>query len=505
MGFLTTQCPHCGARVRKSANFCGSCGKPAPTRAVRCGRCGSANAQNARFCGRCGADLARHGKASLVDNRWAREADEFAVVLDVDDLDGLLRKSLVVEPGTRALVYRDDCFVGLLEPGRHTIDTLPRRLAGLGRERPTTVILVATDDVAVELDLPELWTADEQRIGIKVFLVVRLVEPDAFRRELVGARWRVLLDDVRARWRDDGQPVVADIVRAETLETLCAKPGLREAVEEELRVQLAATCTRTGLDLAQLRCLDFYGDAYERLRAERGEAFQLTRSLDLYRRVHDELAVGRIERYTSEQEFEQFVHDAEHQAGLKALLREQEIEEFRRAYRERLALDKARREIEEGAIAFKSELEKERALDELRWAKRERGLELLEKIRELRHRERLRRVEADERRLDAYGKASVEALIAILGDERADRLVELKKFQEQTRMSPEQLLALVAANAPEAALALAERYRSEAAISPETYADVCERVEAAESPARDPAPSTEATEADDEPETQEYA
>ncbi len=479
MGFLTTQCPYCGARVRKSSNFCGACGKPAPKRAVHCGRCGRASASGAKFCSHCGAELARHGKAMLVDNRWAREPEEFAVVLDVEDLAGFLAKSLVVEPGTRALLFRGERHAGVLEPGRHTVESVPRRLATLGRDGPTTVVLVSADDVAVELDLPEVWTADEQVVSVKVFLVVRLVDPQAFRREVVGARWRVLLDDIRELWRAEGLPVVAEIVRRETLESLCARPGLREAVEEELRIELNGTCARSGLELVQLRCLDFYGDAYERLRAERGEAFQLSRALELYRRVQGELSAERIERFRSEQEFEQFVREAEHQAGLKVLLREQEIEDFKRAYRERLALDTARREIEQGAVAFESELEKEKALDELRWAKRERGLELLEKIRELRHRERLRRIETDELRLGIYSRATIEALIAILDDERADRLVELRKFQEQTKMSPEQLLALVAANSPEAALALAEKYRSEAAITAETYERVSGEIAAA--------------------------
>jgi hypothetical protein len=487
MGFLTRQCPHCGARVRRASNFCPSCGQPAPSRAVVCGRCRRSNAADAKFCAHCGAELARHGKATVVDNRWSRAAGEFAVVLEVDDLNGVLSKTLVVEPGTRALLFRADGLIGVLDPGEHTVDSLPRRIATFGRDTPTLAVLVSSDDTAIELDLPEAWTADEQAVSVKVFLVVRLVDPDAFRRELVRDRWRVLLDDVRALWRAEGVPVVAEIVRRETLESLCARPGLREAVERELRAELESTCARSGLELVQLRCLDFYGSAYETLRAERGEAFQLTRALDVYRRVHDELSTQRIARFQSEHEFEQFVHEAEHRAGLKALLRQQEIEDFKRAYRERMALDKARRDIEQGAIAFESELEKQKALDELRWAKRERGLELLEKLRELRHRERLRRIETDELRLDLYNRATVEALIAILDDERGDRLVELKKFQEQTKMSPEQLLALVAANSPEAALALAERYRAESAISPETYAAACDRITGASARASEPA------------------
>ncbi|MBN1916558.1 MAG: zinc ribbon domain-containing protein [Verrucomicrobia bacterium] len=466
MGFLSTECPHCGGRVRKSGAFCPECGMPAPGRAVRCGRCGHDTSTGAKFCGHCGAELTRHRKATVIDNRWAREPQEFAVVLEVDDLAGVLSKSLVVEPGTRALVYRGDRYIGALDPGRHTIESLPQRIASLGRKDPTNVVLVSADEVPVELDLRDAWTADEQLVSVKAFVTVRLVEPDAFRRELVGARWRVLLDDVRVLWCEAGQPVVADIVRGETLDALCSKPGLREAVDDELRVQLDGLCARSGLDLVELRCIDFYGDAYERLRAERGEAFQLTRALEVYRRVHDELRADRIERFSSEQEFERFVRDAEHEAGLKLLLREQEIEDFKRAYRERVALEQAKREIERGAITFASELDKHKALDELRWAKRERGLELLEKIREARHRDRLRRVEVDARRIDAYQRATTEALIAILDDERADRLVELRRFQEQAKMSPEQLLALVAANSPEAALALAERYRADAAIAP---------------------------------------
>jgi len=77
---------------------------------------------NAAFCPHC-----RHQfKATAPDvemQHWAKEPTDFAARIDVRDLRGALRKDLIVEPGTRAIILVDGRNKdGELGPGRYTLD-----------------------------------------------------------------------------------------------------------------------------------------------------------------------------------------------------------------------------------------------------------------------------------------------------------------------------------------------------------------------------------------------
>ena len=123
MGLFTDKCtnPECGQRVKKAAKFCPACGAPAPKGQTTCGACSADIRGGSKFCWRCGADLAAVRKPAILDDRWARDAGDFAVRVDDQDIQGWLRKPLIVEHGTRALVFQAGKFKGEAPEGRYDL------------------------------------------------------------------------------------------------------------------------------------------------------------------------------------------------------------------------------------------------------------------------------------------------------------------------------------------------------------------------------------------------
>lgn len=99
----------------------------------------------------------------LKDNRWAVGANDFAARVIIPDLKGFFAKlpiigsapkqrSLVIEPGTRALVIDDGMLIGEVGPGDYTLETFLERLE-FWRNKQATIFLTRAEDVPVEMDV----------------------------------------------------------------------------------------------------------------------------------------------------------------------------------------------------------------------------------------------------------------------------------------------------------------------------------------------------------------
>ena len=82
------------------------------------------------------------------------------------------------------------------------------------------------------------------------------------------------------------------------------------------------------------------------------------------------------------------------------------------------------------------------------------------------------KVQAEEQRLEAEklkarSEASAQALLSILDGDAANRIMKLEELRVKQGLSPEQIIAMTAADSPHVAQALAEKYRAEATIGQE--------------------------------------
>jgi SPFH domain/Band 7 family protein/double zinc ribbon protein len=534
MGFFSDRCqnPECGYRVKKGSTFCPKCGTSAPKGLTRCGQCGAEVGTASKFCWRCGCDLAEAAKPMVYDDRWARRAGDFAVRLQSQDVKGWLSKPLIIEHGTRAMMFQNGKYRGELNEGRHDMGGFLTKVNHFLIDQPADVILFDGGDISLDLENPGLWTSDEMEVGTASRAVLRVQAPDSFFQNLLKARNRIGTGEIRQELADEVQMALAGIVNQHTADELFRDPNIRDEIEAALRETLTQTLSRIGMQLVQVRFISFGGEAYEALRQERGELRveeqQADIQADRYRlaqRMREALTQERMDEFKTEQDFEGFVRQVEHELGLKNVLREDEMDRLK----ERLRFDRDRegilRRIEIQGIeddnrrerAWKELLEQERHRDEQQQRELQRDLGRAQndaekrkielELQRLEHAEDMRQAEDGQRllsqqnrmeldrareeqemeigkarseqeieaqRLEARSKATAEALLSIVDGPAADRIAQLEELRRKEGMSPEQILALTAGTSPEAARTLAKKYEAEGQLSSEK-AELLER------------------------------
>ena len=78
---------------------------------------------------------------ALEHDRWTVSKSDFAVKVMIPDLDGFFgripkSRTLVIEPGTRALVIDDGLLIGEIVAGSYTLETFLERLQFWRKNRP---------------------------------------------------------------------------------------------------------------------------------------------------------------------------------------------------------------------------------------------------------------------------------------------------------------------------------------------------------------------------------
>jgi hypothetical protein len=514
MGLFTNPCinPACDNRVRKGSQFCNKCGAAAPKGLTTCGRCGAEVRTSSVHCWKCGVDLASVARPLVLGGRWARQPEDFAARMDNHDLRKSLSPALVVEHGTRALIFQGGRFVGELREGSYDAGGIIKRLLGLALPQPATVILMDAADVTIDLENDRLRTQDGIEVGATERLVLRVSNPDAVFLNALKSRNALSLGDLEGQLAQEVQMLLAGIVGTFPVQELFANLRVREQIETALRSHLTPTLARLGLELVQLRFISFVGEAWDRIQARRAEQREAELAADvtadrakLNQRLRETLTQDRMDAFTSQKDLEDFIRQTEHAMGLKVVVRQDEMDRLKerfaferdregllrrlevqgiadadrreREWKDLLAEERRRDETHGNALRrnlasaqndaerrkIQIELTKLEHQEEMRQA--EAGVVMLGRVKEMERAERAHEVELEAQRLEARSKATAEALISITSGPAGQQIAELERLRRQQSMSPEQVLALTAAASPEAARALAAKYQAEGQVS----------------------------------------
>ena len=176
-------CPNCGAQATPQARFCPSCGGGLAGGARICGACGIENRGDARFCKQCGRELTESAAPDMSRHRWARREDDFAARIESEDLPGILKRGLIIDPGVNALLVEKGAVVGTVAPGEYTLDTLGGLLkewfAGRIPERLTALLVEITPTEFI-FHMGGIFTSDPLKIGATVRLQAQVEQPGKF-------------------------------------------------------------------------------------------------------------------------------------------------------------------------------------------------------------------------------------------------------------------------------------------------------------------------------------
>lgn len=540
MGILSDKCinPDCKGRVPKAAKFCRTCGTAAPDADTNCGGCGSVVASSSKFCWKCGADLAEQRQVPLFDNRWVRGEDEFAVRVDECDVQGFLAKGLIVEQGTQGLLFQRGRFCGCIEPGKFDTNGFLKKLDHFNLTTPTSVVLVDVGDVELHLETIKLSSAEHLEVDAIFKVVVRLKDPEAFYVNTFKGRKRLTVGYVGGSLADELRAALQAFVGTHSVETLYNNVGIHPDLEHQMQAQLAPILVRLGVEMVQLRFVDFFCPGYDPVREQTAELYLDTRKaevdidrLKLSQRLRKEMSADKMHEIKSEKDLEGFVRQTEHELGLQDVIRADEMDKLGRQFahvrnvelltqqieiegmRNDADRETARKTLSHKIEQFRQKRDAQRddRIQEADTARSIRAdehaqdmkeaqeaLKLRQQVEDLEHdqdqreqqlelerqREELR-IEAD--RLKIRSQASAEALMSILDSASADKIAELEKLRISQSLTPDQITAMTAVDSPELARALAEKYKAEAALSDERFQQMQAFVAQQEATAKDSA------------------
>ena len=267
-------CPHCGADLLPESRFCPSCGQAVGGGKIRCGFCGALLPSDARFCAECGKPVGDWQEPAMESHRWKRSPEDFAVRVDVDDVPGFLRKQLIVEPGTQAILVAEGRNLGVVGPGTYTLQSLLDKIASLGSVRKMSAILVDTGDVTLHMTIPDLFTRDPLKIEMDCELTVHLHDPLAFLINVMRGRRNFSLAMLRDFLFGEVQNAASECVAQHSITELGTNLALKDEFAVYIAEHLNRTLERSGLTLTGVRTLHYRHRRWDAIR-EREEEYLL--------------------------------------------------------------------------------------------------------------------------------------------------------------------------------------------------------------------------------------
>lgn len=512
----TTDCGKCGKHVSSDAKFCVHCGGQLQAAFRGCPKCGEGTWSGDRFCRSCGYEVIQQRGGSNRDihaNRWVRGPTDVARRVAVRDLEGLLRRVLFVDEGTQALILQEGRARGLLPPGRFTFSATQGLLSSVNLDSPTEAVLLDTGEISVPLRVADVLTLENIEVACRIEAAVRIEDPHALCVNVLKSRTHLSTVELGDHIAPEVHTAVGEFVRSYSVNDLLADRAMRGDFEDYLLDQVSRSLATAGLSVSRLKVVEFESKVFSDVRKDTGELSVREQRAALNKRIRELLTQEKLDEFRSEEEFSDYLEQIQHEMGVKGVIREEEMlriledfrhnrdrksllqefelmeladeadirrekilleaEEVREEIRTggRLGRDRQEAEAETDVYRIRSdqrrldnEIEKEKALD---------GIELLARLKETKRKDKRERLAMEKERLEARSQATAEALLSIIDDGSggagsAQKIAELEALRVKRLMTPDQMLALVAAEAPEAAQALAEKYKAEAKASEET-------------------------------------
>lgn len=271
----TQKCPQCGEEMPKEASFCSRCGKPLAGGKRRCGACGTENQGDAKFCRQCGASLSRDAAPQVMEHRWSRRDDEFAVRVEANDLPGLLKRGIKVEPGTNGMIVYRGVNMGVMPPGEYTLSTIGQRIAdwmtGNIPER-ATALLVDVTPAEMEFNLGGRFTSDPLPIGLTVRLQAEIGDPGKFLINVLKGNERFSKETLRQYLYPEIVQTADRWLRSHTLKELVEDASQVAKLELNLEEALRTTFTQTGLHFLQVRTTELNLEPFELIKGKYARA-----------------------------------------------------------------------------------------------------------------------------------------------------------------------------------------------------------------------------------------
>ncbi len=517
-------CPNCKTHLGEDAKFCPQCGTKVS--AYTCGNCGVTVPPDAKFCPGCGKGFGKtlFGRITGANEEdfsrrreWRRTPEDFASKFEIEDLRGILKKTVTVAEGTRAILFQGGAYVGDLPAGHYSLGNILETHLPLNLDERATVVLIDDGVVAIDftIERSELRTADSVPVGVTGRFTIRNRDSRSFIANLLKGKSRILLADLQEDLRYDLLGVVQSTLSGYRMDDLYGNLAVKEDIESAVRANITPTLASYGFSLEQLRFTQSDEAEWRDILDKRNEGTKkVTKTgleIDIEQKLRHLLSDDKLDQLATDERISEYCHELA-QAGI---IRENEIEDLkidlrsrrddkafvRRVIRERfeqthrhetaeaeqdnlLGLDtkaqRHKRAMDVEQVGHDIGADDARREHGDKWKKREQQQDHAEieglidlkkqmddakhrKAREeqvISHRDLEMGVEIESKKLKQRSDASVEALISMTDGGNAEKIMELEKMKRAAVLTEEQIMALSAEKSVTVAEAMKEKFGS---------------------------------------------
>jgi len=466
--------PRCGNRVSKKARCCNICGWPAPGGWCKCPQCGKWVGNESNYCWNCNQPLRPDERVDMAGGVWRKAPELFAERFEVADVKKLLADGVQVQEGTAAILLDAGAEKTVLGPGRHNPDSVLRKINWFGNPPPRSMVLVDNGDVLLPVRFDDLRSSEEIPVEFVAEITLHFVpkRADAFLANLLKERRALTYQELVAILAREIRGTIVDVCNSSTIEDLVRDPQRRTRVEDALTAALKQALERYGLELVRVGAADFGGDDYDALREKAGSVEIKRRDLEFDQRLRELLSSDRMGQFKTAHELEQYVAQLAQEKQVSAHKRQHELDRL---------LQVQRHELSQAEAAYQMAAEMEQAGHEIgikiKWDDftRDKLLkdgELQLKLRKIKmdgdqveidmalkareEKNRIKNKDLRDRGDALKGRSALELTALIDDPEQRKAMIDLARLSEQKSMTPEQILATLAAGSPAAAQALGQ-------------------------------------------------
>ncbi len=300
-----------GHENKEDAKFCNKCGERVGGGKIECPHCNAELDSKAKFCNKCGKNV-----SDFNSMKWQREVDDFATRVDVENLQSVLQKGIIVEHGTRALLLRNGALAATLEPGRYDLKSTwdvvkDMAVKGVGKvaggitfatsyltsfgnkekaddsseavkeafdsllTNNCTVILVDAGDVELQLNMTGIKTKDPLDIDVTCKVIAQIENPAFFFTNVIKGRKNYLVSEVRSALYDEMGNALNEAIGRKSITDLNYDLSLKKQFEVSVENHLRITFQRNGLTFVQLRTVDYNFKEYNKIKGIDEKTFLL--------------------------------------------------------------------------------------------------------------------------------------------------------------------------------------------------------------------------------------
>lgn len=203
--------------------------------------------------------------------RWKTETDQLAVAVRVEDVPGFFSKTVIVEPGTMALVIEEGQYLGEVGPGTYTLESFAEGLA-FWRQKQALVVLTKQEDTIVDICCEKIPTAENLMVDATVRLSLQIDDVALFTKNLLGTRHEFKLQDMSEMLLPFLQQSLWEVVGRLSITDLTGTDA-REQVDAAIEQTLGMAIRRYGIRFIQVELLSVRHEKYDEHLQKMGEVW----------------------------------------------------------------------------------------------------------------------------------------------------------------------------------------------------------------------------------------